>query len=475
MYKHQEEAIEFLLQQRNSVHKCYGLLNHSMGLGKTLSTLTAIFKVRKDDEVVTIVTPSFMPQRVWRDEIAKWFPQYSELVHVVEPGSSGTKGNALLNAYLNGARIFIVGYPSLRHEGLVTAFAGITKHLVCDECHALKNLSTKTYKGVYEVAKNVETVYLLSGTPIRNHASEFYPMLKLMAPEEHTSQHAWLGEHFRKAYGAFGATIGDLKAPAAFRSMMEKYVHSRAKNMLSDLPPITRISYYVTMQGVQREAYRMMAALGAATLKGKVLTAPILLVELMRLKQIALTPGWHTNPELTTVDDSAKVDAMIELVSNTDEQVLVFTQFASAIPALVKKLNDEGHSAVGYTGSNTIDERDAAIAQFRSGEAKVLVLSLLAGSESLTLNEASVVIFLDQWWTPGAQSQAEARCHRIGQTKPVTVYRIMAEDSVDYYVQRMLDAKSEHIDSAVETQEVMTLSNFSASELKQLVLDVFGV
>lgn len=349
--------------------------------------------------------------------------------------------------------------------------------IIADECHRAKNHKSQTARGLWKLRAPIQLA--LSGTPIQNHPAELWSVLRWLYPEQYHEQGkryngvAWAYWPFYDEYvddydTGYGRVIVGVKNPDALRFELRNRLVRRTKGELLDLPPKVREIVPVALNPKQRKAYEQAETafwleIEQAIKDGdtalakdveKVVQGTKRIIELsngaartVRLRQVASTPAL-----LGGEDDSAKLDAAVEIITDAaeDKQFVVFTEFVGTANILVDRLCQNKVSAEAFTG----EVKDTRVRtqfedKFQNGDIRVLVGTLAAMRESITLTAADTVIFIERAWVPAWNEQAEDRLWRTGQENQVTVLILEAEDTVDESRVKPTNAVKEAIVSAV--------------------------
>jgi SNF2 family DNA or RNA helicase len=260
------------------------------------------------------------------------------------------------------------------------------------------------------------------------------------------------GHSYTKIMGVNRAALPQLKA-----EMAPFYVRKLKSEVLSDLPdkldPVVR---YVDLTPAQRKSYNEMRGQMLTWIKetrtqqpNTPLAAPIALSQLQRLQQFAMAHAsveykkvwdpkanqgkgdWVVKPFVTLIEPSSKLDAVMEILDDTDEPIVVFSQSRQIIELLGRRLSKANISHALFTGGTSAAERGDIIRRFQSGDYRVFAGTIRAGGEGITLHRSSTVVFIDRAWSPAKNRQAEDRLHRIGQKNPVQVIDIVARNTID--------------------------------------------
>jgi len=406
-------------------------LADDMGLGKTLQAL--VFMLARASLGPTLVIAPTSVVANWTREAARFTPS----LDVRRALQGATLDEALAGLGPHG--VVVTTWDLLvRHERLMKAPATPDQPegrpwttVVLDEAHAMKNAATRRAQAAR--ALDADFVLALTGTPVENRPLELWSLFSVVAP-------GLLGslDTFREG---FGKDI-EARTPEASRRLsrlIRPFMLRRTKaEVAPDLPPKTEVRVDVVLTADERERYQRvrMAAikelddLGPEALAGQKGLMRVLAV-LTRLRQIACHARL-VDPKAPA--KSAKLERLVELAEELrgeGRKMLVFSQFTELL-ALVAKAFEAAKLTFTYLDGSTPGEaRVAAVDRFQSGAVDAFLLSLKAGGVGLNLTAATEVIHLDPWWNPAVEDQASDRAHRIGQDKPVTVYRLVANGTIE--------------------------------------------
>jgi SNF2 family DNA or RNA helicase len=438
-----------------------GVLADDMGLGKTVQTLAHLLDEKARGRMtnpVLIVCPTSLVAN-WSREAARLAPSLRVAIHH-GPERGG-------KALATSADLVVTTYPLLvRDEALI---AGRDWSLaVFDEAHVLKNprarvvLSARRLRTARRVA--------LTGTPMENHLEELWCLLDLVVPGI-LGTRGRFNESWRKPV----ETRGDTVRAGELGRRIAPFVLRRTKwQVASELPAKTEIVQMVELDGFQRDLYESVRAaadrkvLSEIERVGLEKSGMVVLESLLRLRQICCDPRLLKEGAAATAEDSAKICWLADNVPEMLEEgrrILIFSQFTSML-ALVERLVKEIHAPYALLTGDTKD-RGAEVDKFQSGEATVFLLSLKAGGSGLNLTAADTVILLDPWWNPAAEAQAVDRAHRIGQERPVFVYRLIALGTVEERVAALQERKKDLIKGVMEGAP--SAMQLTAVELRQLL------
>ncbi|QWW18735.1 DEAD/DEAH box helicase [Schaalia sp. 19OD2882] len=420
-----------------------GILADDMGLGKTIQILSALLSLKEAgllEGPVLVVTPtSVLP--TWRDEAASRFPDL--VLRVVS--ATGRRREENLSTIADGADVLVVSYTLVRLEAQDWAEVALGG-LVLDEAQAVKNPST----AIHGALRALETpwTFAVTGTPVENSLGDLWSVLALATPGLLPGQKAF-NERFRKPVEA-----GDRRMLTRLHALVGPFVLRRTKDEVApDLPDKTVQVVPIDLGVEHRRIYEQYLTRERARILGLMKdmrrNRMDVLASLTRLRLLALDPALVDERHAGV--GSAKVEYLADQLDQLlplGHKVLVFSQFTSFLTRVRLVVERRGHTVAELTGATR--DREAAVGEFRGGEAPVFLISLKAGGTGLTLTEADYVFLMDPWWNPAVEAQAIDRAHRIGQTKKVNVYRLAACDTVEQKVLALQERKRELVSAVVD-------------------------
>lgn len=418
-----------------------GILADDMGLGKTVQTLAHLHfeKVsgRADRPSLVVATTSLMSN--WRNEAAQFTPSLRVL-------TLHGKDRAALFDEMDKADIILTTYPLLVRDR-DTLLARDYHLLVMDEAQFIKNPKAQSH----QVARLIKARHRLSltGTPLENHLGELWAQYDFLMP-------GLLGT--AKRFGQMFRTPiekqGDSEMRVRLAERVRPFLLRRTKEqVLKDLPPRTEMVRWVELEGGQRDLYESLRVVFDKKLR-QVLTEQgigrsqiMILDALLKLRQVCCDPRLVNLPAAEAMvkkggASSAKLIALMDMLEDLlDEgrKVLLFSQFTSMLALIEKELEARACKYVKLTGQTR--DRETPIREFQEGNASLFLISLKAGGTGLNLTAADTVIHYDPWWNPAVEEQATARAHRIGQDKPVFVYKLMTQGTVEEKILALQDRK----------------------------------
>jgi SNF2 family DNA or RNA helicase len=418
-----------------------GCLADDMGLGKTVQVLGLLECRRTDSEhhgPSLVVVPNSLVFN-WKQEAARFTPQLRVLDHT---GIERIKGSDHFDEF----DVILTTYGTLRRDALI--FKDVEfDFCILDEAQMIKNASTESAKAARLLCARHRLA--MSGTPIENHLGELWSLFEFLNP-------GMLGTASVFQLGGAGARNPDLATRELLAKALRPFILRRTKDQVAkDLPAKLEQTLYCELEPEQRKLYNELRDHYRMTLLGKVDRDGInkskiqILEALLRLRQAACHPGLL---DKTRIDDpSAKLDMLIpqlEEVIDEGHKVLVFSQFTSFLAILKKRLDAEG-TPYEYLDGKTRNRGDKVEHFQTDPNCKLFLISLKAGGLGLNLTAAEYVFLLDPWWNPAVEAQAIDRTHRIGQTRQVFAYRLIARDTVEEKVLELQNTKRNLADAII--------------------------
>ena len=456
-----------------------GILADDMGLGKTLQVialLTAFYQEKTEQKAAgnegsgselplpsLIVCPASLVYN-WGQEFARFSPG----IRVLLIAGTAKERQEQLEEQMRmeaseGAQVIITSYDLLKRDR--EAYLGRTfEYVIIDEAQVIKNAKTQGAKAVKEISANAR--FALTGTPVENRLSELWSIFDFLMPGFLYSY-----RKFRERYELPIVKNQDPEALTALRRMTGPFVLRRLKkDVLRELPTKEERIVYSAASGRQQKLYTASAlklkealAGGAWSGNGKL----EVLSQLMRLRQICCDPALCFEDY---TGESAKLETCVSLIASASaagHKILLFSQFASMLERIRERLLQEGISSHLLVGATPKEERSRMVQAFASDEVPVFLISLKAGGTGLNLTAADIVIHYDPWWNVAAQNQATDRAYRIGQEKPVTVYKLILKDTIEENLLKLQNAKLA-LAAQVVSEGMVSLGDLSQNELMEL-------
>lgn len=438
-----------------------GVLADDMGLGKTVQTLALIARAAE------LGTPRFLviaPTSVvtnWVAECHKFTPGLTAAAVTSTERRSGTS----LAEQVAGADIVVTSYALLRID--FEAYAEIDwAGLILDEAQFVKNHTSKTHQCVRRLDARFKLA--ITGTPMENNLMELWSLLSITAPGLFPSPKAFT-EYFRKPIES-GSDKGRL---AVLRRRIKPVMMRRTKAQVAgELPPKQEQVLTLDLGAKHRKLYDTNLARERQKVLGLLGEWEKNRFQVFRsltlLRRLSLHAGLIDESKLDV--SAAKVDFLVEQLPELvaeGHSALVFSQFTGFLGILRTHLDAIGTTYSYLDGSSSSRQRDAAIRDFRSGANQVFLISLKAGGFGLNLTEADYCFVCDPWWNPAAEAQAVDRTHRIGQTRPVTVYRLVSQGTIEEKVVALQERKRKLFSAVVDEGDAFG-SVLSASDVREL-------
>jgi superfamily II DNA or RNA helicase len=412
--------------QRIRQHGAGGVLADDMGLGKTVQTLAHLLLEQAEGRLghpALVVAPTSVLHN-WESEIARFAPGLRVLV------LQGPQRKRDFDR-MGTVDVVITTYPLLARDRKPLSAIEYSV-IVLDEAQHIKNASTQAARALADLRAGHRLC--LTGTPLENHLGEVWSLFRFLLP-------GFLGDEaqFRRLYRTPIEKNGDAERRGQLALRLRPFLLRRTKEMVTpELPPKTEVIQRITLSGGQRDLYEAVRAVVDRELRASLERAGLagshvaLLDALLKLRQTCCDPRLVRLAGARDIGESAKLDALMERLPSLIEEgrrVLVFSQFAGMIRLIAEAADAARIPHVILTGETA--DRRTPVERFQAGEVPVFLISLRAGGVGLNLTAADTVIHYDPWWNPAVERQATDRAHRIGQDKPVFVYKLIAAGSVE--------------------------------------------
>ncbi len=429
-------------------------LADDMGLGKTLQSLALILSRAKGGPTLVVAPTSVCMN--WQAEICRFAPTLRICLMADLPRDSA--------AFEVGAYdVLICSYTLLQQEKELLA-AQRWQTIVLDEAQAIKNSATKRSQAAMQLKGEFRLI--TTGTPIENHLGELWNLFAFINP-------GLLGS-FKQFNRRFGIPIEKHRDRAA-RKMLKKLIRPfmlrRIKSeVLDELPPRTEVTLQVELSPEERhfyEALRQQALENIESGKDQAVRQIRILAEIMRLRRACCNPRLVDSNMLIASSKEQVFSELLDELIGGGHKALVFSQFTGHLGLLRRHLDEKGISYCYLDGSTAAAQRRSQVEAFQSGEAALFLISLKAGGLGLNLTAADYVIHMDPWWNPAVEDQAADRAHRIGQKRPVTVYRLVTANTIEEKIVRLHHEKRDLANSLLEGTD--TSARISVEELLELI------
>ncbi|MGN0659169.1 MAG: SNF2 helicase associated domain-containing protein [Emergencia sp.] len=441
-----------------------GILADDMGLGKTLQVITYLLSEQEEKGQETgpalIVCPASLVYN-WESEIHRFAPQLH--THLIT-GSAAVRKDLIRD--IRPGDICVTSYDLLKRD--VKAYQDtLFSCQVIDEAQYIKNHSTQAAKAVKQI--RAEFKVALTGTPVENRLSELWSIFDYLMPGFLYSY-----ERFRKELETPVVQNGDQAAAERLRKMCGPFILRRLKqDVLHDLPDKIEKNMVTRLEGEQRRLYdahvkQLQLFLDGSSDEDFAVSKIQILSQLTRLRQLCCDPALMYEDYR---GGSGKLQMCMELIENAvsgGHKILLFSQFTSMLDRVAVSLQSAGISCYMLTGATAREKRQQLVQAFNTDDTSVFLISLKAGGTGLNLTAADMVIHFDPWWNLAVQNQATDRAHRIGQKKVVTVYRLIAQDTIEEKIVQLQERKKDLADQILGAGD-MSSTSFSREELLELL------
>ena len=420
-----------------------GCLADDMGVGKTPQVLAVLETRRKLRSLNEPIGPSLVvvPRSLiynWKQEAAKFTPKLRILEH---SGVDRTRDIAEFSKY----DVVLTTYGTLRRDAVLLQNCEFD-YVVLDEANAIKNIGSESAKAARIIRGKHRLV--MTGTPVENHLGELCSLFEFLNPGMLSGFSAMLGgASLRNPDDASRELLGRAVRPFILRRTKEQ--------VASELPKKLEQTIYCELDADERRRYNDLrdhyrkALLSQVERQGIAKSKMHVLEALLRLRQAACHSGLLDGK--LKEKPSSKTETLLEQLSEIADEghkALVFSQFTSLLDIVRKQLDGTGLTYEYLDGSTR--DRQARVERFQSdADCRLFLISLKAGGVGLNLTAADYVFLLDPWWNPAVESQAIDRTHRIGQTRPVFAYRLIARDTIEEKVLQLQDSKRNLADAII--------------------------
>lgn len=461
LYPYQRAGVEFLVAAESAV------LADEMGTGKGSQTIHAL-EVQEAYPAL-IVCPNSV-KAVWDREFKLWAPWRDVCV----VAGSAAKRRKLLEEEHD---VFVVNYEALRSHSRLAPYGSIRLSdkerepgplnrpwlaVVADEAHRVKDPKAKQTRALWAVAAEATHRYALTGTPVANDPGDFWSLLHFVAPHEWPSKSKFVDRFCVTAWNAFGGVDVVGLNPATrdefFQIVDPRFLRRTKAQVLTQLPPKVYERRMVQMSPKQGKVYKGLRDDMVAELDSGSITTFDSLSLVGRLSQAAsayLEVDEDGNVSLT--DPSSKLDALEEILEDTEDPVVVFAASRKLIELASARLEKKGIPHGLVTGEVHPADRARSVEMFQEGRLKAILLTLGAGAEGLTLTAAPTLVFLQRSWSLVESRQAEDRIHRPGSERhpSITIVDIVAEETIEEQQLDALEGKGEMLEQITRDTETM--------------------
>ncbi len=430
-------------------------LADDMGLGKTVQALAVLLE-RAAEGPALVVAPASVTTN-WISEAHRFAPTLNARLF-------GKQDRQQTVEELGPFDLLVCSYGLLPNE--MERLKKVNWHtIVLDEAQAIKNAATRRSQAAMQLSGNFKMI--TTGTPVENHLGELWNLFRFLNPGLLGSQ-----KKFTERYAGPIERYQDPEARRRLKRLIQPFILRRLKSeVLQELPPKTEITLTVALsdeewafyEALRRRALEKITASDGDTGDKRFQ----ILAEIMRLRRACC------HPRLVVPDSpigSAKLNLFAEVVEELLEnrhKALVFSQFVDHLSIVREYLDRKGISYQYLDGSTPTAKRPDIVRAFQAGQGDLFLISLRAGGQGLNLTAADYVIHLDPWWNPAVEDQASDRSHRIGQQHPVTIYRLVTENTIEEKIIALHHSKRDLADSLLAGTDVS--GKISAEELLRII------
>ena len=432
-------------------------LADDMGLGKTVQSLALILS-RAPQGPTLILAPTSVCIN-WLEECARFAP-------TLNAQQFGTGDRQIMLDNAGAFDLIVCSYGLLQSEG--ERLQQVRWHtLIADEAQAIKNNLTKRAKAAMALQADFKMV--TTGTPIENHLGELWNLFDFINP-------GLLGSaaRFNERYANAIENNHDHEAQQRLKKLLRPFILRRLKNdVLTELPARTEVTLHIELSSDERAMYEalrrdaLQVMQNATTQSGQQLQV---LAEIMKLRRACCHPRLVLDESPVSSSKLQVFEELVDELLDNRHKALVFSQFVGHLGLIRALLHRKGIAYHYLDGSPPVAKRKQAMNAFQAGEGDLFLISLKAGGTGLNLTAADYVIHMDPWWNPAVEDQASDRAHRMGQKRPVTVYRLVAKDTIEDKIVALHHHKRDLANSLLEGGELS--GKMSIDDMLALLRDV---
>jgi len=454
LWDYQVKGVEFLEQANGRA-----LLADEQGLGKTIEAL-ALIKLHQKELLPAIIVAPTSVKLQWHHEILEKCGTQGFLTQVIQSGKE---------LAAPGFDIYVTTYDLIKNEKCFDFVKDNIKLVVIDECQRIKNHLSERAKAIQKICKNVEHIIPMSGTPIKNHAGEYFTVLNLIQPRLFPHYATFIERDCDSYNNGWGYKVGGLRNPEAFHAKTKDFILRRTKNeVLKDLPSLSRKFFHCELDRRLNKAY------GEA------------LQELEDLYYNDEEDAFTRNSNMIAIMTKMRqvtgigkvmqaIDFVTEFVESNDRKIVVFAHHHAAVSMLVENLNkwlaeNEQQPCLNLHSGLNGDDRQRLVENFRDNNHRVMIASTLAAGEGLNLQFCADAVMLERQWNPANEEQAEGRFHRFGQKWPVSITYMIASETIDEYFTELVESKRAIVASTMDNKEIQWDQNSLMSELANILV-----
>lgn len=459
LYQYQRGDRDFMLANARCIN------GNPMGLGKTIETLATLEEL-KPRHCLIVCKKTFIGEWFW--QVQEWLGE-----DCLTPFDG--PGDKLAGLDLGGPRYVCVNYDLVGRTKYWKELRRKWDVIVFDEAHKLKNHKTDRTRNTFLLSPYTDRIYLLTGTPMQNSPEDLFPLFHLINPRNYNNHKAWVNmfcvqkedEIWMK--GPDGKprprlirTIvpGETNHVEELNFLLHKYmVRHEKREVMPQLPPKQYRRIPVDLGSEKQQYMQMQEEYFAILESGEKIESPKAIAQLTRLRQICLEPNLMSTTPYNT--PSAKTHALMEVLEDIDEKVLIFTVFEQYVRLIEKMLQEAKITYTTITGKKSGFENSANAREFQANpNIKVCLGTIGSMSESFTLNAAKVVIFTDRFWNPAINEQGEDRCwgrvnKGLEQSEGTLIIDLVCEGTVEDHLHEILRRKQQMINDVVIRKAVV--------------------
>jgi len=444
LFDYQKAGVLFMLKCKNCI------LADQPGLGKTLQSITTAEE--NNAQKVLILCPSSLKEN-WKEEIRKWTNNKKAVV---------IEGTAAKRKKLWGAdaNYYIANYELLIRDDFDEMKKVDWDYIIADEATRISNPRAKSSRAIKRLTGKRRLA--LTGTPINNRPDDLWNIADFVRPGEMGS--FW---SFREKYCVLNkwGSVAAYKNLNDLREKIKRIMIRRTKEeVLKELPPKLKTDVFSELNKAERNYYNQLRNEMVANIMGNKIEAQNALTQMVRLKQLT------SSLELLGGEGSSKLETLKELLQDiisNGNKVVVFTQFSKMSKIMQRELYM--YNPLRIAGDVKETERQKLVHKFNNSEKHKVMIMTEAGAFGLNLQSASYVVHYDLSWSLSKMLQREDRCHRIGQKKNVTIYTLMARNTIDQYVRSVIWEKQKLSDFLIDTKDEMESLKLTKDDLLNLL------
>ena len=431
-----------------------GCLADDMGLGKTIEAL-ALLLHRAAGGPALVVAPTSVGFN-WLNETNRFAPTLN--ARLFGPGDRDAFFKTL------GPRDVVICSYGLLHTEAARFQSQPWHTVILDEAQSIKNMATRRSQAAMGLTADFRLI--MTGTPLENHLGELWNLFQFINP-------GLLGslEHFQQRFAAPIERDGCHETRRRLKKLIQPFLLRRTKTqVLAELPPRTELTLQVELSDEEAafyEALRQRALEKLSELDNGRPQQVKILAEIMRLRRACCHPKLVMEDAGISSSKLALFSETIDELLDNHHKVLVFSQFVDHLTILREELDRKGVSYQYLDGSTPASQRKQRVEAFQAGTGDVFLISLKAGGLGLNLTAADYVLHMDPWWNPAVEDQASDRAHRLGQQRPVTIYRFITKGTIEQRIKDLHATKRDLADSLLDGADLS--GRLTAEELLRLI------